>query len=278
MSWTPAAGGITLVNWCKADALSLSNNDPVSSWTDSSGNGFHLSNTLTARPTFLTNQINSLPAVSFDGSNDFLRNTAVSFAATRSSLSMAMVVCLATNKQYNGFLSVDDNASYPAKGLHIYGVNTGEVFWGFQPVSTEYYLRTKRPLATGTWYVLTASFGDQVRDFRVTGTDWGCAGSGMGGIVEPSGDLGNISVSGTGNITLGRFDFSTDFLNGKVAELVIWSPLSQIENLWMEGYLAHKYAITLPANHLFYSSSPAGRPDQLSAGKPSHPMYQQVIG
>jgi hypothetical protein len=276
MSWTPAAGGLTLVNWSKADALSLSNNDPVSSWTDSSGNGFHLANTLTARPTYMTGQINSLPAVSFDGSNDFLRNSAVSFSATRSSLAVAMVVCLTTNKTYNGFLSADDNASYPAKGLHVYGINTGEVFWGFQPVATEYYLRTKRPLATSTWYIITASFGDQVRDFRANGADWGCGGGGS--LSEPSADLDNITVSSTGNITIGKFDFTGDFLNGKVAEMVLWSPASQIENLWIEGYLANKYALTLPSNHLFYASPPAGRPDQLSASKPSHPMYQQVIG
>lgn len=61
-----------LVRWGKADSLSLSNNDPVSSYTDQSGVGNHFVNTLTERPTFKTGVQNGLAAVQFDGSNDFL--------------------------------------------------------------------------------------------------------------------------------------------------------------------------------------------------------------
>lgn len=56
--------------WWKADALTLANDDPVSTYTDSSGNGRDLAQTLTKRPTFKTNMHNSLPSVQFDGSND----------------------------------------------------------------------------------------------------------------------------------------------------------------------------------------------------------------
>lgn len=276
MSWTPAAGGLNLVNWLKADALSLANNDPVSSWTDSSGNGYDLTNTSTARPTYLTNQINALPAVSFDGTNDFLRNSSVSFSSSRSSLAMAMIVCVTSNKSFNGFVSVDDNAAYPAKGLNVYGLSSGLVLWGYAPVATEYYITTKRPLATGSWYIITVVFGDMAREFRANGVNWGISGSGS--ILEPSADLGDITVTSTGNITLGTFDYTGDFLNGKVSEMVLWSPQNQLETLWIEGYLSNKYAIALPANHLFYLSPPSGRPDQLSSSKPINPMFQQVIG
>lgn len=51
--------------WLEADALSLSNNDPISSWTDISGNARHGTNTGTNRPLYRTNQINGLPAVEF---------------------------------------------------------------------------------------------------------------------------------------------------------------------------------------------------------------------
>jgi hypothetical protein len=49
--------------WLKADALSLSDGDPVSSWTDSSGNSNHATMTGGDRPTFQTNELNSLPGV-----------------------------------------------------------------------------------------------------------------------------------------------------------------------------------------------------------------------
>jgi hypothetical protein len=61
-----------LRQWLKADALSLADNDPVSSWTDSSGNALHATNTGSARPTFKTSIVNSLPIVRFDGADDLL--------------------------------------------------------------------------------------------------------------------------------------------------------------------------------------------------------------
>lgn len=59
--------------WLDASSLSLSNNDPVTTWADISGNGNDLSQATASRqPTFRTSQINGLPAVQFDGTNDFL--------------------------------------------------------------------------------------------------------------------------------------------------------------------------------------------------------------
>jgi hypothetical protein len=58
-----------LLLWVKADALTLSDNDPISTWPDSSGNANNLTNTLLLRPTFKTNQQNSLPGILFTSSN-----------------------------------------------------------------------------------------------------------------------------------------------------------------------------------------------------------------
>ena len=64
-----------LAAWWKADALSLSNNDPVGTWLDSSGNSHPLAGFTTARPLYKTNVQNSLPGVLFDGVNDLLEVT-----------------------------------------------------------------------------------------------------------------------------------------------------------------------------------------------------------
>ncbi len=59
--------------WLKADSLSLSNNDPVATWTDSSGQGFNASQgTSGNRPLYKTSIIQGLPVVRFDGTDDFL--------------------------------------------------------------------------------------------------------------------------------------------------------------------------------------------------------------
>jgi len=58
----------TPYGWYDASQLSLNNNDSVNSWTDLSGNGYHLTG---SSPVFKTNIQGSLPAVYFD--NNYLR-------------------------------------------------------------------------------------------------------------------------------------------------------------------------------------------------------------
>ncbi len=69
-SATTPASFSGLLAWWKADSLSLSNNDPVSSWTDSSGNGKTATGSSITRPLYKTSIFGSMPAVVFDGSDD----------------------------------------------------------------------------------------------------------------------------------------------------------------------------------------------------------------
>lgn len=62
-----------LVLWLAADELVLSDNDPVATWADQSvAANDATQGTGGAQPTFKTAQINSLPVVRFDGTNDYL--------------------------------------------------------------------------------------------------------------------------------------------------------------------------------------------------------------
>lgn len=59
--------------WLDANRLSLTNNDPISSWTDVSGNNNHaIQATGGFQPLFKTAQLNGMPAVEFDGTDDRL--------------------------------------------------------------------------------------------------------------------------------------------------------------------------------------------------------------
>jgi len=70
--WTPASAS-SLFFWFKSDTGVLaagggaaSNTDPVATWQDQSGNGHHLTQTVSAnRPVFETGILNSLPGVHF---------------------------------------------------------------------------------------------------------------------------------------------------------------------------------------------------------------------
>jgi hypothetical protein len=70
--------------WYKADAITgLLDGDPVASWTDSSGNGFTLSNATTAqRPVYKANMLNGLPIVRFDAVDDGLFTNTALFTAS----------------------------------------------------------------------------------------------------------------------------------------------------------------------------------------------------
>lgn len=73
VAWVPSdlAG---LVLWLDADVItSLSDGDPVGTWSDQSGNGNDVTQATTAKkPTYKTSIINSLPVVRFDGTDDGL--------------------------------------------------------------------------------------------------------------------------------------------------------------------------------------------------------------
>jgi len=70
--WTPAL--LTTKVWLDAaDSGTLTlDGSAVSQWDDKSGNANHGTETSTQRPALVSNSQNSLPGLSFDGSNDRL--------------------------------------------------------------------------------------------------------------------------------------------------------------------------------------------------------------
>lgn len=62
--------------WLRADSLSLSDGDPVSTWTDESASARSFVGSGAARPTFKTGILNGLPVVRFDGTDDRLASSA----------------------------------------------------------------------------------------------------------------------------------------------------------------------------------------------------------
>lgn len=59
--------------WLDADQITgLVDADPVTTWEDQSGRGNDVTGTGTTRPTYQTGELNSLPVVRFDGSDDVL--------------------------------------------------------------------------------------------------------------------------------------------------------------------------------------------------------------
>lgn len=67
--WSPLS--LSPLIWCDATRLNLNNNDPVSQFTDLSGNGNHFVQAATVnKPTFKASGINGLASVESDGVDD----------------------------------------------------------------------------------------------------------------------------------------------------------------------------------------------------------------
>ena len=63
-------------------------------------------------------------------------------------------------------------------------------------------------------------------------------------------------------------------VDGDIAEVAIWEDSVDTSVPWIEGYLAHKYGITLPSGHLFKNDPPSSPPPGYNStpGTTKHPL------
>ena len=105
--------------WLKADSLSLSNRATVTNWLDSSGSGNNATTPLASAPMLLTNQVNGLPAIAFDGTNDYLTLPNCLSGAT---VVEAFVVLRPANATLSGplwmFSTLSQYTSYNTNGIN----------------------------------------------------------------------------------------------------------------------------------------------------------------
>lgn len=226
----------------KADSLSLSDGDAIGTWTDSSASGNNLTQaTASLKPTYKTNIVNSKPVVRFDGSNDALNRTAVSWSTDAM---MVFVVTKYTASNYGQFVD--------------YGTNgTGE--WNVGQQAT-----------TGKPNVYRSSDNTGSIDT----TDRSGAFHIIAGNIT-TGDTTNLYVDGTlvdGPDSVAFTHASSKDLwvgsrsdgyplSGDIAEIIGYdNTLSAADRQSVEGYLANKYGLTanLPVGHPYISSSPVG--------------------
>ncbi len=84
------------VLWLYADTIGLSDNDPVSTWTDLSGNSNNATQSSTARPTYKKAVQNGRAVLRFDGSNDFMEVANSSIVGGGTGMTIFIVVKQAT--------------------------------------------------------------------------------------------------------------------------------------------------------------------------------------
>jgi hypothetical protein len=245
--WTPSdIGGSVVTAWYKADSISGSDGDAVSSWSDSSGNSNTASQgTPQRQPTLQTNELNSLSVVRFDGGNDILSDGDIAaLDVGTGDIWLAAV-----------FKSTDDSGAqfFFEKGTTSFGLMTTAAgvlqarLGGNTNVPTQ---------SAGNWsrtefVIVTAA--------RVSST---CNGFVNGSAMTTTGTTNTGSISNSSVFDIGAAAVGGQTMTGDIAEILVGgATLTDTNRQLIEGYLAHRYGLSgnLPSDHPYKNFAPTIR-------------------
>ncbi len=240
-SSSAAALPIPLTNlalWLKADALSLNNNDAVTTWTDSSTNGRNATQTgdATLKPTYKTNQINSKPALYFDG-GDYLTHSVIASDPT------ALTIFVVAQRPDSGIAAVLwGHRSESTRLIQVTHNGSADARLQLRSSGNSLKAAVVTPAPTTTaWHVLSAQFNKAGKLHQT----WFNGGS----VGQDTTDFGAETFTATRE-TIGAVDTSgsptyANFLTGYIAELIIYSAaLNNTDANTVGAYLGTKYGIT----------------------------------
>ena len=239
---TASPGGIAsqLRFWVKANEGVTLTSGAVSQWNDQSGNNRHLfQNTSSNRPTRLENGQNFNPTVRFNASNTqfFQRNS--NFNIFAGSYSIYLVGYNTSGQR--SFITVNESGgSSIASGIHIEANDP----------NTMRFLH-RYPLSTGGGDNLVLSTdlnnssGNVMSFYRNTNTKHKFILNGIDNysLSPNSSQFSNNEVT---DLTVGQLGSENNrYLNGEIAEIIIYNRDNESDRLRIESYLALKYGISL---------------------------------
>ncbi len=235
--------------WLLADSLSLSDTDPVATWNDISGNTNDATQgTSAAQPLYRTGEVNGLPAVVFDGTDDFmpfdgslLVNTdfTVIFVAARRTNGANFVLAGTTescnqNMHFGWRNTTQNTCNHWCNDIYSTLTGDGSGYVGDGNSSDDYGIFINRLASLET--------SPQRRVFQ-NGTQIG--------------SLGNANqLSAYGGSAIARWRASPNYYSVNVAEVIFFTdPLNDAQLQIVNQYLNVKYDITI-ANDYFSPASP----------------------
>lgn len=234
----------TLKLWYKPRALALSDNDPISTNTDYSGNGWDATAAGAARPTFKTNIVNGLAIARYDGSANGMDVAAGALGIINNVGSCTIVSVVSTTTVSAGrriAIALANNS------------NTARTSSEINTVAAKIGIRGKRldtdgstqldgatSISTSTFYILA---------IQTTWSAQTAAGYINGGTADASGTFGaaagNTSATNSTNIRLGFGASGANFWSGDLGDQLVYVPALSLANLNLLGaYLGTVYGIT----------------------------------
>ena len=276
--WTDMTQLTGLVAWYKPETLAstYSNGDSISTWSDSSGNSRDLTGSGTTRPLAAANAFGTYMAADFDGTDDILSTASYQQAPNPC---YSIVFEMDVLKNYNGPITIMNqnppawytgvgNLSWVTTLIHSNGkiqVNR------FKDTNNAYDVSLDGSASATTKYIMTIAYTEIAWDMRLNGSEvTGGATSGTPSFSFPSLD--------TAYIHLGHGGHSSSPFNGKIVEAVVYDAvdIDNANSIWVEGYLADKYGITLADGHLFKNAAPQNSPTTYNATSSGGSSYTNV--
>jgi hypothetical protein len=244
--WTPAQ--ITTALWFDAadTGTVTASSNLVSQWDDKSGNARNLSASGGNRPTYNATGQNNLGIIEFNGTTNFLERNETDLSSNWT--------CVIAAKNTN----TTGDAVYVAQGSNA----LGNPRWQLDRTGTS--ARMVRRNDAGT--IQFPSQGTHASSAFIQ------CGTNDGSLIGVSLNGANLTtaaavtgVFSTNRLTIGVLyagsatPAATSYFNGAMFE-VVYAPsmLSTLDRQKLEGYLAHKWALTadLPADHPYKTAAP----------------------
>ena len=236
--------------WLKADGLSLSNGDDVSSWQDISGNNNDANQTIdTERPTFISNStFNNYPSVDFNGVRDWLKVDDADILDGTSEITYFSIF------KPKGLYSSNDVHAIVGKRT-TYNISSNYAYTFFL-----YNNKLTNDIVTNNnRYNSSASFANDenyILSFDFDGTKPATSRSSMsrnGNVLSIGNEASTSIMNSTEPLTIGTMNVNYDrYAKGEMAELIHFNyKLNQAETIIVNNYLSAKYDIALSVNDLY---------------------------
>ncbi|ARA94008.1 hypothetical protein AWN76_013150 [Rhodothermaceae bacterium RA] len=221
--------------WLKADALAgLADGDAVAVWPDASGGANDATQPDTARqPTYRTGVVGGLPALRFDGVDDYLDVAALVDDLQAGTGLTVVFVASGTGRGY-----VFSAHTSGGSNLALFGYSDDGVYEVFKGYGVTAPVPSGEPAAyVNVWTSRATSSADTtIRTWR----NGGALLEGRLGAVEPD-KIGRVSIGQ-------EYDgaSATDFLDGDIAEILVYDRvIDTAERLQIEAYLLDRYGFDL---------------------------------
>ncbi|XHL93920.1 MAG: DUF4347 domain-containing protein [Microcoleus anatoxicus] len=225
--------------WLKADALTgFTNGASVGTWNDSSGNGIVLTQaTGAAQPTYKTAGFNSLPTLSFNG-------TQYLDTAFNPSLNPNQYTVITVNQVTDGVGTVRSPITSrdvsPLRGYTLYALDDNQWFsqTGTGDFSGWSGVGDNNPITLNSGYITSGSYNGSQNTISVNGTQTSSATTFSPNTSKP------LRVGG------GQTEGAVNFLFvGDISEVILYDKaLNNAEHTLVDNYLSAKYNITTISN------------------------------